>query len=129
MIENKVPEKMYVVVRGDLKPGLRAAQAAHAVADVVRLYPDAVDRWQATWEDGYLIILEAANEKELTHLFHTMAREQMPVALFLEPDLNFAGTAFACIPSVDQHLWFSHLPLAYSRKARRRKWKVRFRGF
>jgi len=114
--------KMYVVVRSDLPPGLRAAQAAHAVAEAcLRLH--AATHWHDDPEGNYLIILEVPNQEALLDSFAMVKSWGVPRELFREPDLRYDATAFAALPRVGQNHIFSHLPLAYSK----RRWWPRFR--
>ena len=115
--------KMYVIVRSDLAPGLRAAQAGHAVAEACLRHRDAT-HWHEDPEGNYLIILEVPDEEALLH-FHQVVTVGWHITseIFREPDLGYDATAFAALPRVGQNHLFSHLPLAYSK----RRWWPRFR--
>lgn len=114
------PRKLYVVVRGDLAPGLRAAQAGHAVADTILEFPEQAKLWRTT--DNYLIVLQVPNKQLLT-INHAHLYAQMPTKMFFEPDLGDEPTAFAALPHPDQNQCFAHLDLAYS------SWVSRLRSF
>lgn len=114
--------KMYVIVRSDLPPGLRAAQAAHAVAEMC-LRHTAANGWHKDPDGNYLIILEVPNEKALLDFFGVVKSWDITREMFREPDLRFDATALAALPMPNQNHIFSHLPLAYSK----RRWWPRFR--
>lgn len=101
------PEKLYVVVRGDLPAGAQAAQAGHAIAD----FATQEIRAFLAWKNGAnnLVILEAADEEELERLAFQVG-DFWAVVRVREPDLNDSLTAFACREGAARFL--SSLPLA-----------------
>lgn len=118
--EAENPRKMYVVVREDLGPGLRAAQAAHAVAEVCLKYPEAAWKWHS--DGNYLIVLGRTDLKELDSLHAILDAGLFPVHAFYEPDLNGEKTAFACLPQIEENYLFDALVLAYKPKRGWRGW-------
>ena len=76
--------RLYIVVRGDLDPGLQAAQACHAA----RAYPAPPS------EDENLVVLAARSSHHLGELFE-LGRRMGPSVAFHEPDLDGALTAIA----------------------------------
>lgn len=127
MRQDEVPEivekrKMFVIVRGDLPPGLRAAQAGHAVAEMC-LRHDLARGWHDDPEGNYLIILEAESRVHLLDCLYDAQDQSITCELFREPDLDHQPTAFAALPMPEMNHVFSSLPLAYSR----RRWWPRFR--
>ena len=121
MRQDEVPEiidarKMYVVVRGDLPEGLRAAQAAHAVAEMCMWHPERAIEWNRTTGGNYLIILEVPDERQLLDWKALVKCHGIHHELFREPDLRQEATAFAALPHPDLNDVFSPLPLAYSAK-------------
>jgi len=114
---------MYVVVRGDLPPGLRAAQVGHAVAEMCLRAPDASKSWHDDPNGNYLIVLEVDDQQALLDFYYRIKHWVDVREVFREPDLSFEATAFAAIPSPSVAHLFSHLILAYSH----RRWWPRFR--
>jgi len=116
--------KMYVIVRGDLPPGLRAAQAGHAVAEAC-LRLRSASHWHDDPDGNYLIILEVSDEKALLDFYATVKSWDIPREMFREPDLHLEATAFAALPATTLNHVFSHLPLAYTKH----RWGARLRRY
>lgn len=85
---------MYVVVRGDLSPGLQAAQAVHAGFLFATEYPEATREWHDTSQ--YVIVLQVPNLERLTERYARFP-SSIPRVMFTEPDLGDAPTAFAAL--------------------------------
>lgn len=117
--------KLYVIVRGDLAPGLRAAQAGHAVAEAILAFPEPARRWRRT--DNYLIILEVPSLGALQWNQRHLRDQSVPFVTFTEPDLNDEPTAIACIPPPEANGHLAHLPLAFAPGRLRALW-LRFRA-
>ena len=117
--------KMFVVVRGDLPPGLRAAQAGHAIAEVTLSHPYIATNWHADPEGNYLIILDVPDERTLLWWLGITERESIPCVGFREPDLGNEWTSFAALPMPAQNDLFAELPLAYTK----RHWGARLRRY
>ena len=107
------PLKLYVVVRADLGPGPQAVQAAHAMREFAADYP----RLEAAWHEksNTLVMLAAANEKDLLDIAIDLGYRGAPVAAFHEPDLGNALTAICVGPQGGR--WLRDLPLALCGKA------------
>ena len=103
-------QKTNIVVRRDLRPGLQAAQAGHALTDLILKYTEQAKRWRD--ESNFLIILSVANEQELSELSRELSRTEMLWSGFREPDLNNSLTAVAVLPSRYTERFFENLPLA-----------------
>lgn len=112
------PAKLYVVVRRDLPPGLQAAQAGHAIAELCIRHPQAAFRWNRG--GNYLIVLAANNERDLIDWYLTAKSYDMTRELWREPDLQLDATAFAAFPEPEDNEVFARLPLALQEKPRRR---------
>lgn len=125
-IANK--RKMYVVVRRDLAPGLRAAQAAHAVAEIMISYPDHAFIWNTDRDGNYMILLEVEDERELKIWYQEAMSRDIPRFMFSEPDLGHARTAFAALPTPDLNHVFSELPLAFRSRWTRIKERIFRKG-
>lgn len=78
--------RLYVVVRGDLPPGLQMAQACHAVREFSREHPD-IDVGEN------LVVLQAKHEGELLRIW--LHSEAFEGSAFQEPDLGNEFTAIA----------------------------------
>jgi peptidyl-tRNA hydrolase len=98
-------QRLYVVGRADLVPGLRAAQLCHAA----RLFADEHPEVEGAWyrDSNNLVLLEVEDEAELVAL---AARARCAVSINREPDLGNEVTAIALAPSAKPLV--RHLPLA-----------------
>lgn len=121
---------MYVLVREDLPPGLRAAQAGHAVAEMCLHYPE--EAWEWHTEGNYLIMLGVTGLDALLsfhNIFTLIGAGVFPVEAFHEPDMDNEMTAFACLPPSEMNWIFGRFPLAYKPKSRGLKaWVIRKLG-
>lgn len=88
--------KLYIVVRNDLSPGQQAVQSCHALREFVERYPDEDRRWFEN--SNTLVLLGVANSRGLFRLFDRACNQDVPVALFREPDMNNDVTAIAIGP-------------------------------
>jgi len=104
-------------VREDLPPGLRAAQAGHAIADTCLLWER--EAWEWTTRGNYLIILGVPDLESLSAAWGRVLQMEVPASIFEEPDLGGEATAIACLPPPEMNAAFADLPLAY---AKRRRW-------
>lgn len=98
--------RLYIVVRGDLDPGLQAAQACHAA----RAYP------APPAPDENLIVVAARGAHHLGELFE-LGRRLGPAVAYHERDLDGALTAIALGGDLDNNdgrvnLLLSQLPRA-----------------
>lgn len=98
-------QKLFVVIRADLPPGLQAAQACHALQAMNDQHPQVIKQWK-----GNIVLLAVSNMAELSELACTMQRAKMPIALFCEPDIGGEPTALAVHGNASKRL--SSLPLA-----------------
>jgi len=109
-----VASKLYVVVRGDLKPGLRAAQAVHAGIAHGMVWVQST--WQWNLVGGVLVVLQVRGGlPELKELRDKLVNQSPPSTFteFHEVDLNNELTAIAAYgPGVEELV--RELPLAFS---------------
>lgn len=105
-------EKLYIVTRRDLSPGLQTAQVAHAAFQFAYEHRPLAQSWLQ--ESNFLIILSTENEEELEALGHTAETKNLPVTWFREPDIEDELTAIAIAPSPATVEMTAHLPLALS---------------
>ena len=103
-------EKLYIITRRDLKPGLQAAQVAHAAFHFTYEHRPLALQWLQ--ESNFLIILSAADEQELKSYGKLAEDLNLPVSWFHEPDINNELTAIAIAPSPVTVELCSDLPLA-----------------
>jgi peptidyl-tRNA hydrolase len=82
--------KLYVVVRSDLRPGLQAAQACHALHAFSHLHPEVDEKWAPS---PNLVVLQVRGEKEVRALAIRSLEMGVPCAVFEEPDLGGEATA------------------------------------
>lgn len=99
-------ERLYIVVRSDLPPGLQCAQACHALRAFVAAHPDIEQAWFE--QSNNLVVLQVPNEAALHELVRRS--EGIPLALNREPDLDDQLTSVALAPSAKKLL--RSLPLA-----------------
>lgn len=105
-------EKLYIVTRKDLSPGLQAAQVAHAAFTFAYEHRPLATSWQE--ESNFLIILSVESEEELWLLGASAELKNLPVTRFTEPDIGNELTAIAIAPSPATVEMCAHLPLALS---------------
>lgn len=94
------PPKLFVLVRGDLPPGLQYAQAVHAAVEYALAYPD------STRATPNAVVLNVLDEDDL--LLYAGLNPKGGI-VFREPDRGGEATAYATI--VDDGR-FQGLPLA-----------------
>lgn len=99
-------EKLFLVTRSDLPPGLRAAQLCHAMREFVEVHPEVDRAWYR--DSNNLVLLEVPDEPELVRLAE---RVGPLVAVNREPDLDDAVTAIALMTT--QKKLVRELPLAF----------------
>jgi len=101
--------KMYVIIRNDLEPGLQAAQACHAA----RLFVDEHKLEENEWfrYSNNIVLLSVPNKEELIEMAYKAVNDDIPVSMFKEPDVNDEPTAIAMLGRKAKKL-VSTLPLA-----------------
>ena len=103
-------EKLYIVTRRDLQPGLQAAQVAHAAFLFAYEHRALSQQWLK--ESNFLIILSMESEGALRALGREAELRNLPVSWFTEPDIDDQLTAIAIAPSPMTVELCSGLPLA-----------------
>ena len=89
-------QKMYVVTRADLSPGLATAQAVHAAFGFALKHPELSRDWMA--DSQYLVIVSVKDEQALVDLCLAANGQQLHTYLWSEPDLGDQATALALGP-------------------------------
>lgn len=111
---------LIVVVREDIDPGLSAAQAVHAAAELALRWRTAIEVWDAG-RAPTVVVLGAKDLPHLQALYEQLValegRGELAIAraLFHEPDLGGQATAFGCFGGADVRRLFSSLPRALKR--------------
>ncbi len=100
-------ERLYVVTREDLPPGLQLAQSCHAVSQFSDNYPELYREWLHGANN--IVCLAVPDEPALQALIGR-AREKSPTSFFIEPDLGGELTAIALGDAAKRLV--SRLPLA-----------------
>lgn len=105
-----MPDRLYIAVRGDLSPGLQAAQAVHAAFELQYHHPNVIGEWVRN--SNYLVIVSVPNEDALLALTDRADDLKIKFGLIREPDLDNQATAIAFHPSESARRLCSSLPLA-----------------
>lgn len=100
-------DRIYIIVRSDLAPGLQIAQAGHALRSFAAAHPELDRSWYAGGNN--LVVLAVPDEPALAQLLAQL-QAQCAVAAFHEPDLGGQLTAIAAGGEAKRYL--RHLPLA-----------------
>jgi len=101
--------KLYVIIRSDLIPGLQAAQACHAL----RLFADEHKLEENEWFrfSNNIVLLQVPIKEELIELAYKATCDDIPCSIFREPDVGDEPTAIAILGRGAKKL-VSNLPLA-----------------
>ena len=105
-----IPDRLYIVVRTDLYPGLQVAQAVHAAFEFFRDHPEMVKSWLR--RSNYLVIVAAPNEDAVLDLITEASRRGIERTAVREPDLNDEVTAVALAPGPAARKLCANLPRA-----------------
>jgi len=97
MARIKEGDKLYLVTRGEVAPGYRAVQAAHALRQFTAEFPELDREWFE--RSNYIALLEVPNEYFLKELVEMARMGDYKVAQFHEPDIGDQLTAIALEPS------------------------------
>lgn len=85
--------KLYIVVRGDLKPGLQVAQSCHALRLFSEEHPEEDRRWYD--DSNNLVVLQVPSKECLAELAYNAQKSGVRLSCFKEPDLQNELTAVA----------------------------------
>ena len=107
----KKGDKLYVVVRKDLKPGIQLAQALHAALHFAADYNIMFQKWMNV--SDYICVLHIDNEEELQKLLNKAHGKGITCASFREPDLDDALTAICLEPGNRSKSLCKNLKLAF----------------
>jgi ribosomal protein S18 acetylase RimI-like enzyme len=101
-------DKLFLVTRADLPPGVQAVQAAHALREFAHHHPEIDREWYT--RSNYLAFLAVPNEEALDRLLCRVRERGFSAAPFTEPDRGHELTAIAIEPAARRLV--SGLPLA-----------------
>ena len=79
-------QKLIVVSRRDLKPGVQASQSLHSSHQFLFEHPTLSKNWFIN--SNYLVLLSVENEQQLVDLTLKLSHLNIPFSKFYEPDLN-----------------------------------------
>jgi peptidyl-tRNA hydrolase len=102
-------DRLYLAVRGDLSPGLAAAQAVHAAFQFATEYPSITGPWLQNSQ--YLVIVSVPDEAALIGLTTRALEQDLACSLWAEPDMRGAKTALAIQPGAVARRLCANLPL------------------
>lgn len=102
-------QRLYLVGRADLAPGLRAAQAGHAAFAFALEHPHITKRWHP----NYLILLEVEDHLSLRRFLSHTKLAGLTTSTWHEPDLDDELTAIAIAPSPSSQLLCAGLSLMH----------------
>lgn len=111
-------EKLYVIVREDLDPGLLCAQAVHGARAFVAAHPELEREWYD--QENNIAILGARDEAHLNSLVEAANEKGIASASFHEPDCDNELTACSFAGTPDAIRLFRSLPPALERYRRSR---------
>ena len=100
--------KLIVVTRKDIDPGLQMSQSGHALAQFFLEHPERANQLN----NNFLICLSIENEEKLHKLYNKLEERGIAVSYFTEPDIGHQMTAIAFEGSKEASKVTSSLPLA-----------------
>lgn len=101
--------RLYVIVRGDLPPGARVAQAVHGAHEFSEAHPEKYRIWRA--DSNTVAILGARDEAHLDEMRDKAEMYGIPAATFREPDLGDSTTVLVLGPHPATRKITGRLPL------------------
>lgn len=103
-------QKLYIVTRRDLTPGMQAAQSVHAAFEFARTHPLITEHWMEN--SNNICVLAVENEIELIGLLGATKMLNLDSVAFYEPDVGNELTAIAIEPCDISQRLVSRLDLA-----------------
>jgi peptidyl-tRNA hydrolase len=102
--------KLYLVVRGDLRPGQQLAQACHGALAFARDHPEIWKRWEE--KSNTLVVVTAKDVDDLHRLSQQAYFSEIKSSYFTDPDLDPPLTCLALEPGQKAAYLCKALPLA-----------------
>ena len=90
-------QKLYIVTRRDLAPGMQVAQSVHAAFEFARIHPIVTEHWMEI--SNNICVLAVKDEMELAGLYIAAKFLHLDCIDFREPDLDDEMTAIAIEPN------------------------------
>ena len=81
MESKSLEQRMYVIVRRDLRLSQIVVQSSHAVAEFLKFQ-------KTTWRNGTMVVIGVSNELELNSLRDSLEDSKIEVSVFYEPDVG-----------------------------------------
>lgn len=103
-------EKLYIVTRRDIAPGLQVAQSVHAAFEFAMVHPIVTEHWIKN--SNNICVLSVEDELELMALYFNAKMLNLDAIAFREPDLDNEFTAIAIEPCPESKRLVSRLELA-----------------
>lgn len=96
-------QKLYIVTRRDLAPGMQVAQSVHAAFEFAKIHPLVTEAWME--QSNNICVLAVDDETQLAALYIAAKFLHLDCVEFREPDLDDEMTAIAIEPNdVSQRL-------------------------
>jgi peptidyl-tRNA hydrolase len=102
-------DRLYVIVRGDLSPGLAAAQAVHAAFQFSREHPSLTEPWMQ--DSQYLVIVTVPSIEDLWDKRLLANERGIQSSIWHEPDMGNQATALVLAPCDGARRMCANLPL------------------
>jgi len=93
-----------------LSAGYQATQSAHSLAEFSIEHPSLYQEWYK--HSKALTLLSVKDEHHLLYLIKQLTEKNIPLSIFIEPDIKNQVTAIAIAPSLEAKKICSSLPLA-----------------
>lgn len=103
-------DKLYVIVRTDLRAGQQAVQAAHALRQFVEEHPETERAWFR--RSNTLAMLAVPDEEALRCLLARADDRGIRTSIFREPDIDNQLTAIVLEPNERARRLCKGMPLA-----------------
>lgn len=110
-MEIEYGDKLYVIVRKDLKPGEQMAQSLHAVLHFMADNLALTKEWMN--KSDFICALNIENEMELNKLLYKAKENGIISTAFFEPDLDNSLTAICLEPGKRSKSLCKGLKLAF----------------
>jgi peptidyl-tRNA hydrolase len=89
-------DKLYIIVRNDLRPGQQMAQSLHAAFHFYHDHSQIAKNWIEA--SDFICSLQVPNEDELYYLIRRAELDEIPITIYRESDLDDTITAIALAP-------------------------------
>lgn len=105
-------DRLYVILRGDLSPGRKIAQAIHAAHEFADTFPDKYRSWRDV--SNRIVVCEVPDESSLRDLYRDLHGRGVSVVGFIEPDYMDCPPDTLTAISAEPSSRLRKLPLAFS---------------